>query len=830
MRIDDNRSKSNTKKSADTNRARHQRKAATPARPREAREGRPAERTASPRRGTAADLDRDGSEAGSDPVAARPLIRRQSDAASTLTDGASSDFDAVAAEEGDDAPLAHSLSADGAERTARAGSTEQTGGSTEQTGGSAQTDETEQTGDSAQTDETEQAGDSEQARSGNANQSNTETYSENGVTYTRETRTGARGLEVTTTTYEVDGVSYTETVTQNSGGGSSIRVEAVNGDRTEISETRTHSVPGDLETYLPEGYVDSINFDRDQPRGATQQTVETTTVIDNSQDPPVTTVTSESTTYSQEVVSGIPGGNPQNSEGQTVQLSHGANNSPYHAATYEDVEFDPEASGHTISYTQATQLDAQGNPQSSTTLSSEARLVGRGEDGHEVVISTRSDNIVDGQGNSSLILTNQSLGTIPADDLAIEENLQHNIGVHDDELLERLQGSQGPWLDFRETTVHSDGGPGMGVTTTEFGELDRDGDSRSLTVVRDGQTESHTYRLVSEGGDRVQTQTQVPGTDYNAVTDLQHGPNGTFTSSSQTTFEGEVIASSNASRELAFPAGQALPTEPPEGFSPQLWQQFLAENPNGPVYLDQMDSRSQDEEGRTITTENRAYESSTAQVGLVASDGPDGPDQSQFFSASGPEPRATVLASDGTIAELSEDSLSIDGVTKASNLGLQLGSGNQALQTLLGELDGASYTPGRLSRALGPIGAFLGAVDLFRAGDLSERASATGGLLGGAGSSLELLGTAGRVGRLAKGAGIAGGILTGGVGVYELFQGEYAKGTADLVAGGATIAAVLLLTSNPVGAAIAGTIAVGASIVRLFLDHEEPPEQPAWEF
>jgi hypothetical protein len=774
-----------------------------PERLRESSGNRPADRIGVPKRGTGSDLDLDADSVSSNPVAARALTRRQADTAATLTGGGDTDFDTLAAEEtkgpdesgeSDEAsPGLRTTSADAAERAALAAISPR-----------------------------------------NVNRSNTETYEENGVTYTKETRQGARGSEISTTTYEIDGVEYTETVSQGNGS-TNIRVEAVNGDHTEISETRTQSVPGELEDYLPEGYVDGIDFDRDAARGATHQTVETTTVIDNSQNPPVRTVTSDSTTYSQEVVSGLPGEITESPDGgQSIQIHHGTNSAPYNTTTYENVQFDPKASGQTISYTEATRLDAEGNPQSSTTLSSESRLVGQGEDGHEVVISSRSDNIVDGQGRNTLVLTNQSLGTIPADPQAISDIYQHNLRLNDDGLLERVQEAEGPWLDLRETTVYADEGPPTGTTTTEFGELDQEGDGRSLTVVRDGVTESHTYRLVSDGGDRIQTQTQVPGTDYNAVTDLQYGADGTFTSSSQTTLEGETIASSSASRELAYPAGQLLPTQPPEGFSPELWEQFRAESPRGPVYLDQIESTSQDENGVESSSQSRSYGSNSAQVGTVENDGPEGAGQGQFFTADGPPPKAMVMGPDGTLAEVSPEGdvlINGDRASQAANLGVQLASGRQALRELLGELEGIDVLPNRLSRALGPIGTVVGAADLIRAGNASERVSAAGGVLGGVGSSLELLGTAGRVGRLAKGAGIAGGVLTGGVGVYELFQGEYAKGTADLVAGGATVAALLILGTNPVGAAILGTVAVGASIVRILLDdQEERPEQPEWAF
>ncbi len=778
---------------------------------REASGSPPADRTGAPRLGTVSDLNREATSVHSDPAASRPLTRRQSATAFALTSDAGPRFESLTAEESE-APL----SADSASSES----------------GEADSTRTITTADAAERAAlAEESETSSEPESRGVNRTGTETYEENGVTYTRETRSGARGQQSTTTTYEIDGVQYTEVETQGPNG-TTIRVEAVNGDRTEVSETRTQSVPGDLENYLPEGYVEGIDFDRDAARGATRRTSESTTVIDNSQDPPVVTVTSESTTYSQEVASGLPNGVSESSDGDLIRIHHGANDAPYTTAIYGEVEFDPEASGQTISYTEATALDAEGNSRSSTSLSSETRLVGQGEDGQEVLISTRSDRIVDDQGRSSLILTNQTLGAIPADSIHVSDIYTHTLRLHDGALLERLQGSQGPWLDLRETTVYTDGGPPLGVTTSEFGELDREGDSRSLTVVRDGETESHTYRLVSEGGDRIQTQTQVPGTDYNAVTDLQHGPDGTFTSTSETTFNGEVIASSSASRELIYPAGQALPSDPPEGFNRELWEQFRAENPNGPVFRDQVESMSRDEEGTEEVNESFAYQGSNAQIGQVLELGPKGSQRwNQFFAADGPDPRATIRASDGTVAEISSNGeIWLDGVSQVGNLGLQIGSGNQALRTLIDELGGASYTPSRLNRALGPLGVALGGFDLIRADNNPDRVLAAGGLLGGAGSSIELLGTAGRVGRLAKGAGIAGGVLTGGVGVYELFQGEYAKGTADVIAGGATIAAVLLLSSNPVGAAIAGTIAVGASVVRLFLDNEEPPEQPDWAF
>jgi hypothetical protein len=68
------------------------------------------------------------------------------------------------------------------------------------------------------------------------------------------------------------------------------------------------------------------------------------------------------------------------------------------------------------------------------------------------------------------------------------------------------------------------------------------------------------------------------------------------------------------------------------------------------------------------------------------------------------------------------------------------------------------------------------------------------------------------------------------LGIYELTQGNYAEGAADIVAGGALVGAVIL-GATPAGWALAGLAGV-ATAVRFFLDigDEDQPSHPPLEF
>ena len=133
--------------------------------------------------------------------------------------------------------------------------------------------------------------------------------------------------------------------------------------------------------------------------------------------------------------------------------------------------------------------------------------------------------------------------------------------------------------------------------------------------------------------------------------------------------------------------------------------------------------------------------------------------------------------------------------------------------------DGNSFGVGR---ALGPLGVVAGFADLFNAQSFPEQAAAAGSIGTGVAGAL---GTASRAGRI---AGVAGGALTAGVGVYELTQGEYAEGAADIVAGGAAIGAIAL-AATPAGPVLLGVAAV-ATLVRFALDFGDEPDQAALEF
>lgn len=670
--------------------------------------------------------------------------------------------------------------------------------------------------------------------------SNTRTYEENGVTYQEQTQVGPDEEEIVVRTYEIDGVSYEETTTTRPNGDQSVVVDATQGDRTERTTTDIQEVDGDLEDYVGDE-LGSTHYDSEAERGPTTQVNTTTVVIDNSQDPPEEVLVHEAVSYSQQIRS-----NPEEIlDGGFGELDSGINlGNPLPVLVEQEVDWNNQESGQTLTVTTQSTLDAEGNRVRTSSVNSEHRLVGVGEDGQEVVLSSSGNLVFNEDGDEiQYSYVHEERGNLPRSEA--DRILAANMHGDADEFGQRLVDGEGDYVNFRQSYTQNLES-GEEVYVQELGDYDKPReDGRTVVSVSNGEVTSLSYRLVSDDGDRVQQQTVVPGTDYSSVSDTQYGDNGTFTSSTRTEVDGQV-SESEASRELLYEEGESLPAAAPPGYTQEQWDEFRAEHPQGPVYRDQSSSESRDEDGNLVEgSSTSSHSAGSSTVGVIEQRTPDGEARANLLQIGGDDPHAAIVMDDGSEATIDEqgniliNGEPVEGAEPGSGAPgalVGLGSGAQGLSQLYGVLrmNQALADSVGATRLLGPLGAAVGFQGLLAAENGEQATSALGGLTGGVGSTLTAFGTGSRAARVAtglgRGLGAVGAGLTAGLGIYELTQGNYAEGAADIVAGGALVGAVIL-GATPAGWALAGLAGV-ATAVRFFLDigDEDQPSHPPLEF
>ncbi|MBS2040664.1 hypothetical protein JST97_37100 [bacterium] len=650
-----------------------------------------------------------------------------------------------------------------------------------------------------------------------AYQTTSESYQEDGVAYQKTTSTGPKGYNSTTVTYEKDGVSYVETTT-SSGGTTTVRVEATSGETTEITTSRTSTVPGDLDDYVDSDVLGGIQADAGQGVGVTQRTESKTEVIDNSQNPPVVTVVQQSTGYSQQLtrVEDLEGGKevyaPDGGslEDQTVYLPEG--------------QYDQQNSGLYVSYT------VQNLPEPSTVLQSETRITGTGTDGHPISVSNSRTTTTNAQGQSQVTLSTVEKGTIARDQA--EQAYLDKMSSNDDPLASHFATAVSPWLDFQSTTVFSQEG-GWPVTTSQFGELDRPGqDSISATKVVEGENKYITFQQVSQDGRRVQTETHIPGTTLSSTSDTLYGENGEFTTTNATYAGDTQISSAQSSRELLYADGQPLPKDPPSGFSAEQWAQFIQAHPQGPVYRDQSQGWDLNLEGQKTYSQGDNYSVNGSVVGYSRQSGAaPGPNQ-DYLQIDGDQPSGELVIDGVKMAIDADGNVSLDGedVLVATNV---LSQGQGALLDLTKALQKSSRLLERfpnLGPGAGALNVVSGAIQSITSNNWSDRLGGLASLGGGASDLLGAFNTIGRVGVLAERVGMAGGALQITQGAIEFFQKNYAEGAADAVSGAASIAAIALVATNPALAAAMGVVALASGLTRMVLDwgDDDSKKQPAY--
>lgn len=652
----------------------------------------------------------------------------------------------------------------------------------------------------------------------------TTSYHEDGITFHTTTSTGPKGASSSEVSFEFRGTSYEQTTTQ-ANGNTSVRSVSENEDRRIEKSNEIRTLPGDITDYLPADQVNQVQLDGETV-GPTRQITSSTSVTDKGLTPPVTVETQSSLAYSQKVAP-ADGLEP----GQTTVLE--TNMGP--SASWADLpggNYDAELSGRFVTYTQETHLDpVDGQNRSSSSLTSEARVVGQGQDGHPIRISSAVTQHTDPSGEQTRILSEVRQGSIAREDA--ENSFYDLMQSNDPELAEKMAQTQSAWLDFRSTTEYKDGQPG--INTREFGELDRGNqDSQSVVAVSDGVNyQSLTYRNVTEQGQRVQTQTKIPDTNYNALTDTHYGPNGTYQSEQQVYAGDTLISSNDSQRQLLYPAGSALPEKGPSGYDPAAWATFRQQNPQGPVYFDQIKQFSLAQDGVETRVDSTSFHGRGATMAKVNQQV--GDEQTRFEFSRSPGQGAQLQLDGHLLVQASDGGWSLDGQT----LAVQADFGSKVANEIwsVAQLDevvknspGVAELMPSLEKIGGALGIFSGTYSTFTADTWTDR---------GLGFSTALQGLGGVLaeGALKKVAGTAGASIQGVLGVKELFDTNYAEGAADLIgAGGLMVALAATGPAMPIGL----TVAALAAGVRWYLDRgddEGPPpaysfngSEPEWSF
>lgn len=657
-----------------------------------------------------------------------------------------------------------------------------------------------------------------------AYQTDTQNYQDQGVDYQKTTTTGPKGYSSTTVTYEKDGVSYVETTTI-SNGTTTVRVEATSGDRTEVSTSQTVPVPGDLASYVDADSLGQIQADASNGVGVTTRTTTKTEVVDNSQTPPLVTVTQQSTGYSQQLsqIDGLEGG-------QEVSIPNGAQiDDP--RIVLPAGQYDSANSGLYVSYT------VQTVPVAGSVLQSETRIKGTGPDGHPIsVVNSRTETNTAGQP-PQIVTRHAESGTIAREDA--EQAFQERMGTIDDSLTSQLGEASSPWLDFEVTTT--DSGQGGISTTSQFGELHRQGqDSISVIQTQQGDQKSVTYQQVSQGGMAVHSETHIQGSNYRSISDTSYGENGSFRNTTSS-YAGDLqISSSSSSREELYAGGAALPAQAPEGFTQEFWDIFRQAHPHGPVYRSQM-------EGWELGLDGQRNVSSREQIavqGSVIGYAQSGDSRQTYYQLAGEESKGAVQIDSSILAVDTQGQFTLNGETL--DLPLQVSSvlvGGQGalkdLSTILSQSSELLKKFPSLKEGGGLLNMLSGGWGALSASNWQDRLGGLSDLTQGFSDLTSIFGTSGRLGMLAEKAGYAGAGLQVLQGISELIGSNYAEGAADAVSGVAGLAA-LALAANPGAAAVLGLVAVGAGLVRFFLDwgdDQGPPpayslegNPPDWTF
>ncbi|MFN8612381.1 MAG: hypothetical protein U0931_32850 [Vulcanimicrobiota bacterium] len=642
------------------------------------------------------------------------------------------------------------------------------------------------------------------AREHQANQqSGVRQYSVDGVTHTERTVSNSDGSTVVTTSFYQDGVSNREQVRSEADGDRYIQLDQESKAQKLTTVTAIENVAGNVEDYVDLGEFEAPAG----ARGPTLRTTSQTTVLDKTQSGSQPVLRQSSIGYSQSAAV-----DPASlvEDGRVSFDPPVRGRMPVVVAPSDPVQWDPSRSSQSISFTSTTAFDERGRGSETRQLSAEVELVGVGSQGQAVSVAYRGDKLSDGQG------TPLSFTSVTEEKGTISKDASIGFGSFDGPALgpdfqQRLAEGDSPYIASRNT-YSLDYTTGREAFTRELGDYDRpDQDGRTVVLNSDGLNTSLSYRLVSQSGARVQQQTVIPGTNYSNLTDTHYSPNGERTSLSTTTMDGKVLDRTFSGRQLLVEPGQSLPDRAPSGYDQAQWDRFREQHPNGPVYRDTLDamvaggasqhldlsSSGSDSLGR-ISREQGGQATSIQLLQMA-----DGGSEMRFSDGS-----LFSLEPGGQQAFLDGQAVDLTPLATASSGAATLGNSLAGLQ----QAESALRVTNELSKQLSPLLAYQGFQDLWRADRLEERLGGAANLSYGIQGSLEAFGSAGMASRV---AGASGGVLSAGLGIYELTQRNFAEGSADAVAGGLAVAAAVFPGAAPVllgGAALATLVRLGMDV------------------
>ena len=639
--------------------------------------------------------------------------------------------------------------------------------------------------------------------------------------------TNADGSQVDKKNYVKDGVAYQEKVTTRPDGTTSLEVQATKDGRTETTTSETTNVDGQLSDYVPDEHDHLLSEGMDGP---VQQTVTTTKVVDTSQNPPVEKVKT-STTYSTKT--------------EPAPMSGG--DMP---AVPTDSQVRENSSQKTLSYTESV-TDGQKSIQIDSEVTRDATDIYTGEDAS----ATQSKSFqIDADGKTRVVRSEEGS--------ALKGVAQPFLDG--DDYQQRIGQMPGERVPYRYTSV-SEGGKDSSVY--EFGNYDSPrSDGGTVTVTNSNGTKAQSYRLVSEGGSRVQEQTTVPGTEFSQYSDTNYGKDGddqTFVRNIETKEGDKVLSSSHQERKVAYASAADMPVKAPAGMDQKQWDEFRAQQGDGPVYSDEFQSSTlvPEEIGtKPVTrhgvqeyvipehyaqTDMRGYALGDASIGSVTQNNNGKISTTQGMLVGGDSPEASFVV-DGQRAEVDgKGQVTVDGVvTGTVDAGQALGSIPAAYSAVMGEISSTTAASpsgtnwnrvgDNFSKGLGAAGVLGGVLGMATADNAVDVVSGVGSTVSGLGSAFEGFGTSNVVKNIGKGLGIAGAAFSTASGLMEIFSedGNLAKGIADTVSGAAGMTAGVLAlcgVTGPVGW-ITGGVAVAASLVSWGIDIFSEPDQAELKF
>lgn len=670
-------------------------------------------------------------------------------------------------------------------------------------------------------------------------------YEEDGVQYTQTVLEG-EDHEITQLEFSQDGVDFTTTTTVFDDGRTVVVQDADRDGVVETTTTESQQVEGDLVDHLPPEVqaVAAANSESGQA-GPVQQTTTTTVVRDTNVQPATVTVLEETTRLEQ--FTALPADQFElAADSNLVLFELPSPRSLPLQSTYQTVaetfEVDPEQSGQVLSYTFGSVTGPGGEPEPVSNFGSEYRIVGTGQNGQDVLISSGAQEALDSQGRTIAITqVNEERGTIPRSNIDTEFRARVAPGEYP-EFSERLGQGDYDYVNYREVTT-IDPATFAQETVQEFGDYDTpSADGRSVTVAStaDG-TSSLSYRLVQEDGQHVQEQTVIPGTGYSSVTETRYDDAGGFVRNSQESV-GDIVVSQTEQQQRYVDIEDL---NRPLGISDSDWRNFLESQGDGPVLVDSLSQQQFDEDGEPGTsTDSIQFSGSGAVVGLNTEIVNGFPQQTRYSQVPGGDPPGSVRLPTGQVVAVDDEgNLLVDGeiqenipaeVRRLARSGLSLAAIGQAFAQHLGGGEAAGVFANRIPvAALRLGGVALGLYDVFQGESPEARvrggaqAATSGAGLGAAGAhrfGLNSLRTGGRL------LGALGGGLTIGVGLSELAQGEYVRGSLDLLAGGGFAVAAVFPPSAPIALTVAGVATLVRIGVDVFAGNNERFEVESLEF